>query len=257
MLAVAQRPRQAVTRLPPGPLCKHPNEAHEKDDALVTTFTVLGGALGQLTLSPATELAVAGYTGRDLAAVKHHIDELAAIGVPPPPAVPMVYRYPLSLLTTASGLTVSGPSTSGEVEPVLIRQANAWYLGVGSDHTDRSLERESVEHSKAVCPKPVSSQLIALPGDPAGGTLDAAWDGIQISSWADGELYQSAGLEAMRLPSDLMPTVLAALPDGADLAVFCGTVPLRTGTFVYAADWTVELRAGDTIIRSEYSISFS
>jgi hypothetical protein len=32
---------------------------------------------------------VAGYTGRDAAAVQHHIDELAAIGVAPPPSVPM------------------------------------------------------------------------------------------------------------------------------------------------------------------------
>ncbi|HSZ42575.1 MAG TPA: DUF2848 family protein [Trebonia sp.] len=223
----------------------------------MTTFRLLGGAGGELTLSPATELVVAGYTGRDVTAVKEHIDELAAIGVAPPPAIPMVYRYPLSLLTTAGDVTASGPETSGEVEPVLIRQAGAWYLGVGSDHTDRSLERQSVERSKAVCPKPVAGQLIALAGDPVNGTFDAAWDGIRISSWADGELYQSAGLETMRLPSDLLATVLAALPDGADLAVFCGTVPLRTGTFVYAADWTVELRATDTTIRSDYSISFS
>lgn len=221
------------------------------------TFTVLGGADSTLTLNPATELVVAGYTGRDPAAVKHHIDELAAIGVAPPPAVPMVYRYPLRLLTTAGDLKVSGRETSGEVEPVLVRQAGAWYLGVGSDHTDRSLERQSVERSKAVCPKPVSSQLVALAGNPAEGALDAVWDSIQISSRADGELYQSAGLEAMRLPSDLLPTVLAALPDGADLVVFCGTVPLRTGTFVYAADWAMELRAGETTIRSGYSISFS
>lgn len=221
------------------------------------TFTVLGGARAKLTLSPAAELAVAGYTGRDLAAVRHHIDELAAIGVAPPPAVPMVYRYPLSLLTSDGDLRVAGRETSGEVEPVLVRQDGAWYLGVGSDHTDRSLERQSVERSKAVCPKPVASQLIALPGDPAGGSLDATWDGIEISSWADGDLYQSAGLQSMRLPSDLLPTVLAALPEGADLVVFCGTVPLRTGTFVYAARWSVELRSGETTIRSDYSVSFS
>ena len=31
---------------------------------------------------------VAGYTARDREAVMHHIDELAAIGIPPPPTVP-------------------------------------------------------------------------------------------------------------------------------------------------------------------------
>lgn len=223
----------------------------------MTTFSVVGEARRDLSLSPATELVVAGYTGRDVTAVKQHIDELAAIGVAPPPTVPMVYRYPLALLTTAADVQVPSQETSGEVEPVLIRQAGAWYLGVGSDHTDRGLERESVERSKAVCPKPVASQLIALDGDPASGALDEAWDGIVISSWADGKPYQSAGLAAMRLPSDLLPTVLEALPPGADLVVFCGTVPLHAGAFAYAAHWAVELRAGKTTIRSDYSIVFT
>ena len=30
------------------------------------------------------ELVIAGWTGRDVAALNHHIDELKAIGVPPP-----------------------------------------------------------------------------------------------------------------------------------------------------------------------------
>lgn len=221
------------------------------------TFTVLGtrpGQSGELVLSPGTELVVAGYTGRDVTAVQHHIDELAAIGVAPPPKVPMVYRYPLGLLTTRPEVTVGSPDTSGEAEPVLIRQAGAWYLGVGSDHTDRGLERESVERSKAVCPKPVSGQVIALSGDPCQGDLDAAWDAIELHSWAGDEPYQSAGLAAMRLPSDLLPTVLTELPAGADLAVFCGTVPLLTGDFRYATDWKIELRTGEATIRSEYSL---
>ena len=35
---------------------------------------------------------VAGWAGRDLAAIEHHIEELAALGVPRPSAVPLYYR---------------------------------------------------------------------------------------------------------------------------------------------------------------------
>ena len=37
-------------------------------------------------------LIVAGWTGRDEAALRHHIEELAAIGVPRPSSVPVFYR---------------------------------------------------------------------------------------------------------------------------------------------------------------------
>lgn len=39
-----------------------------------------------------TTLIVAGWTGRDEAALRHHIEELAAIGVPRPSSVPVFYR---------------------------------------------------------------------------------------------------------------------------------------------------------------------
>ncbi|MGH3277794.1 MAG: DUF2848 family protein [Trebonia sp.] len=218
---------------------------------------VLGDNPRELTLAAETELVVAGYTGRDVAAVKHHIDELAAIGVAPPLQIPMVYRYPLGLLTTDPDVVVPSADTSGEAEPVLIRQAGAWYLGVGSDHTDRGIERESVERSKAVCPKPVSGEVVALAGDPSTGDLDAEWDAIELRSWAGGRIYQSAGLGSMRPPSDLLPTVLAELPAGADLVVFCGTVPLIGTAFSYAADWKIELRTGGATLRSSYSLKIS
>jgi hypothetical protein len=217
------------------------------------TFTVRDAEPRRLVLAEGTELIVAGYTGRNLAAVQHHIDELAAIGVPPPPRVPMIYRYPLSLLTGGGDLRMPSHTTSGEVEPVLIRQAGAWYLGVGSDHTDRGLERESVERSKGVCPKPVAAEVIALEGDLLAGALDNTWDGVQIRSWVDGVLYQSAGLEALRYPSDLLKNVLQEVPADADLLVFSGTVPLLTGDFVHGAVWRMELQAGRTTLRLDYN----
>ena len=37
-------------------------------------------------------LIIAGWAGRDQQAIEHHIEELAALGVPRPSAVPLYYR---------------------------------------------------------------------------------------------------------------------------------------------------------------------
>jgi len=55
-------------------------------------------------------LIVAGWTGRDEAALRHHIEELAAIGVPRPSSVPVFYRAATANLTQSSRLQVLGPA---------------------------------------------------------------------------------------------------------------------------------------------------
>ncbi len=45
------------------------------------------------------QLVIAGWTGRDAAAIEHHIEELEAIGVPRPSSVPLYYRVGAGLLT--------------------------------------------------------------------------------------------------------------------------------------------------------------
>lgn len=60
---------------------------------------------------------VAGYTGRDEAKVQHHIDELAAIGVAPPPQVPMLYRMPDGAATTAERISVPGTTPPARSNP--------------------------------------------------------------------------------------------------------------------------------------------
>src|SRR5439155_191128 len=63
-----------------------------------------------------TALVIAGWTGRDRAAVEHHIAELAAIGVKRPRVVPCFYRVGANLLTTSGEVEVAGEDSSGEVE---------------------------------------------------------------------------------------------------------------------------------------------
>lgn len=203
----------------------------------------------EFTLESPT-LLVAGYTGRDEALVRAHIDELAAIGVPPPETVPSFYLLPAELLTTDTAIEVGGANTSGEAEPVLICHRGEFYLGVGSDHTDRDVERDSVAASKAACPKPLAATVIPVPADP--GLW--AWDQVGLSSTVDGLPYQNGNLEAIRPPGELVELLRQGPGEpGGDWVMFLGTVPLLGGDFVPGAHWQVTLSfADDTDLTHSY-----
>ena len=107
-------------------------------------------------------LIVAGWTGRDEKALHHHIEELAAIGVPRPSSVPVFYRISTANLTQTARLEVLGPDTSGEAEPVVVAMQDGLWLGVGSDHTDRKAETMGIALSKQLCAKVVGKTLWRL-----------------------------------------------------------------------------------------------
>lgn len=214
-------------------------------------FTVVGSE--QVLQVPLRRLVIAGYTARDQAAVQAHIDELAHIGVPPPPRVPMFYEVPAGLATTAPTISVRGSETSGEVEPVLVRSGADLYLGLGSDHTDREVEKRDVAESKASAPKPVSGQVLAF--DRAADT----WDGIEVTCRLDGEVYQQGRLSAMLHPTALLEQLSdagEALTDGA--LMFCGTLPLLSGAFVFGSHYELELTLPDgTSLSHAYDVALT
>jgi len=108
-----------------------------------------------LSVTP-TELVIAGWTGRNHAAIEHHIEELEALGVPRPSTVPLYYRVSHQQLTQTESIQALGAESSGEAEPVLFFTQGEWWLTVGSDHTDRQVETYSVAVSKQMCAKPVA-----------------------------------------------------------------------------------------------------
>ncbi|GGR74668.1 4-hydroxyphenylacetate 3-monooxygenase [Nocardioides luteus] len=200
-----------------------------------------------------THLVVAGYTGRDQEAVRHHIDELAAIGVPEPETIPAFYPLDVDRLTTADHIEVDGTETSGEVEPVLIRADGTYYLTIGSDHTDRKMETVDIRLSKAACPKPLASTVIEL-GDPP-DLVD--WDAIVVRSWVDGTLYQEGTLASM-LPITHVLSEWDQLSGSSAVALvlFGGTRPLIDGSFRYGRDWRMQLVVpGHDPIELTYSVS--
>ena len=143
------------------------------------------------------QLVIAGWTGRDEAALRKHIHELAELGVKPPKTTPIFYRVSADLLTQGSEIQVSGPDTSGEAEFVLMK-GEELRVCVGSDHTDRKAETIGVSLSKQLCAKPVSKESWRY------AEVKPHWEKLVLRSWSDGELYQEGPVTAMRSPEDLM-----------------------------------------------------
>ncbi len=165
-------------------------------------------------------LVVAGWTGRNSDAVEHHIEELAAIGVPRPSTVPLYYAVSPSLATQSDIIQVLGTETSGEAEPLLLRTGGRLWLGLASDHTDRWLETTSVAHSKQACQKVLSGQL--WPYDALADRLDD----VSLRTWIDGDTaYQDGTLGAIRPLEHLLENC----PLAEDEAMLCGTVPAIGG----------------------------
>ena len=112
--------------------------------------------------APIEALVIAGWTGRDAAAVEEHIAELERVGVRRPKTAPIFYRAAASLLTTGGAIEVAGGDTSGEVEPVVVSLAEGLFVGVGSDHTDRKAEAQGVSRGKAAMRQTHISHAMAL-----------------------------------------------------------------------------------------------
>lgn len=165
-----------------------------------------------------TQAIVAGWTGRDRAAVDHHIAELAEIGVTPPSTVPLFYRVSAGLLTQSYVIEVLGPDTSGEVEPLVVKAGGRLWLGLASDHTDRALETTSVAASKQICAKPVAREL--WPFDEVADRLDQIDLACEIEEDGAFTDYQKGTLANIRPLSDLIAA--SGLEEGG--AMLCGTL---------------------------------
>ena len=168
-------------------------------------------------------LIVAGWAGRDHAAIEHHIEELAALGISRPSAVPLYYRIASNQLTQAQQVQVVGPESSGEVETFIFAVDGEQYVSIASDHTDRKLEAHSVALSKQLCIKPVANTAWLL------AEVADYWDELVIRSYIkeNGKqvLYQEGPLVSLRTPQDLIAGYtngVATLPAGS--AMTCGTV---------------------------------
>ncbi|MFG1340318.1 DUF2848 domain-containing protein [Xanthobacter autotrophicus] len=168
---------------------------------------------------------IAGWTGRDKAALEKHIVELEELGVPRPATTPIYYRVAAARFTTADAIECTGGDSSGEVEFMVVQSGGRRFLGVGSDHTDRTVETYGITVSKQMCDKPVAPDLWAL------DDVLPHWDSLIIRSFATigGErvLYQEGPVSAMLPPGEIIAGYGPGLSEGT--AMFCGTLAAKGG----------------------------
>lgn len=173
------------------------------------------------------ELVIAGWAGRDRAAIEHHIEELAAIGVPRPSAVPLYYRVAANQLTQDAAVQVIGPASSGEAEVFVFMADGELCVSLASDHTDRKLEAHSVALSKQLCVKPVARTAWRM------ADVVGHWDELQLGSRIveNGAevVYQDGTLASLRTPQDLIAGYTGGGPLPAGTAMLCGTVAVKGG----------------------------
>jgi Protein of unknown function (DUF2848) len=195
--------------------------------AHVLTLTLQGKPDARPSPVAIGQAIIAGWTGRDAAAVETHIKELEALGVKRPATTPIFYRVATTRLTTADTIEVVGEASGGEAEFVLLQHGGKLWVGVGSDHTDREVEKYGVTVSKQLCEKPIAPVFWPL------DEVAPHWDRLMLRAHVveNGKraLYQEGAVTAMLDPADLIArhTGSGLLPDGS--LMFCGTLAAHGG----------------------------
>ncbi len=192
------------------------------------SLTLQSGTIARHAEVAVDDAIIAGWTGRDPAAVEKHVRELAALGVKPPASTPIFYRVGAARLTTGDEIEVVGASSGGEVEFVLLQHDGRMWVGTGSDHTDREVETYGVTVSKQMCDKPLAPVFWAF------DDVAPHWDRLILRAHVieDGarKVYQEGPVTAMLPPGDLIARCLGGgtvLPENT--LMYCGTLAARGG----------------------------
>ena len=201
-------------------------------------------------------LVMAGFTGRNRAAIQAHIDELAANGIASTSTFPAYYHKLADRITQAETLEALDSSDhTGEGEYCVFRHEGRFYLTPGSDHTDRKAEVHNVLKSKQIYPSIVGREVWAYE------EVKDHWNQVELKSWAtvNGErrLYQRFAMADLLSPPELMDWFKIKLTDPGEMEgvmIFSGTM---AGLFTlnYAEKFEVSLE--DPVLRRELRSAYT
>lgn len=221
------------------------------------TLTFLVG--GDAVRVEVNRLLIAGFTGRDPGRVHAHVHELELYGIPAPTSVPAFYCVSPSHVVQSPHVQLRSSTVSGEAEAVLIfpgdNLANS-LVAVGSDLTDRSVERHSIQLAKEL-PKPISREAWRY------AAVQEIWDDLELASWV--ERLETSGYYQLGRLRELLPPeeVLETLPEEVrsslrGTVLLLGTLPICTDSFRFSEYFACELRAPDgKRLRCEYTVEFA
>jgi len=196
----------------------------------------------------------AGFTGRNQSLAMKHVEELKAHGVAAPERIPAYYAVTREAATTDDEIEVLGRTTSGEVEVVFLFEQNEIYVAVGSDHTDRELEKQSIPRSKVICPKVISRQVWRL------NDVKPHWETLVLRSWVDADgaktLYQEGVLADFLPVDDFLAGVRREVMDARleGMVLFMGTLPTLGKELVFSPSFEGEL--SDPTLRRALSFHY-
>ena len=192
-----------------------------------------------------------GSATRDAAVAVDHQEEVARAGVRIALHVPAPRIYPIDAfaLTTGNAVGVHGPRTSGEVEIVLV-VSDRLYVGVGSDHTDRDLERASIVWSKQINPNVLAPTLWDYE------EIADHWDACVMRSTVDGRPYQDVSVSAFLSPPDILRILRERVPGmpARDVVVFCSTIVALDKELGFGDRWQFEME--DPVLHRKISHTY-
>ena len=218
-------------------------------------LTVVEGGGNRTGLEfPVARILDAGFTGKNREGAMKHVEELKAHGVAAPDRIPAYFAVTREMVTTDDEIEVLGDDTSGEVEVVFLFKGDQVYIAVGSDHTDRELEKDSIPKSKVICPKVVSRDVWRL------ADVKPHWERLKLQSWieVDGQrtLYQEGSLADFLTVDDFLDGVRSVVTDGSldGMVLYMGTMPSLGGELLFSP--TFEGRLSDEVLGRELSFHY-
>lgn len=182
----------------------------------------------------------AGYAGRDQAAVRHHIEELAELGVPAPTVTPSLYPVSPYLARQSDLVQAQHERTSGEAEWGIVIAGpteDDVLLTVACDHTDRALEVHGVAWSKNAGPDVFGRRAWRL------SSLGDRADGLRLRAWVGAEriLIQDGRVGELLSPGYWLDVLAERGERQEGVALISGTIPMIAGVDQFTDRWEVEL----------------
>jgi hypothetical protein len=179
-----------------------------------------------------------GSATRDPNTATAHQQEVAKSGIYIALDVPAPRIYPIAphALTSEDTLGVQCDQTSGEVEIVMV-VSDQLYVGVGSDHTDRAIETQSILASKQACANHLAPTLWPY------NEIRDHWDDCVMRSWVDGRLYQDVSVSAFLEPEAMIALLrerVSNVPE-KDIVVYSGTIVSVDKKLGFGHQWRYQM----------------
>lgn len=171
-----------------------------------------------------------GFTARNQEAMLRNLKSLKSLNVKIPKRIPSVYPLIKNIIDLSDEIEVVSNDTCAEVEFLIIIQNEDIYIGIGSDHSDKVLESESISKSKQICPKHFHTELWDYKD------VKNHWDELEIGSYyyKDGEkiVFQKGFVKDMLHPDTVIDELKNRYDDINKIIVYSGSIANLTG-FIY------------------------